>query len=74
MTTGREESTHLVTLSRGTFVAPETNWETGEMGTGGMPPFRGFARLFRSLISPRGLVKSFPFRMSRDTISTGREE
>ncbi len=54
----------LVTLSRVTFVAPETNWETGEIETGGMPPFRGFARLFghfHHVFLPRGFVKSFLF-------------
>ena len=48
VTTGREGSTDLVTLSGVPFVAPETNWETGEMETGGIPPFRGFARSFRN--------------------------
>ena len=62
--TGREGSTDLVTLSGVPFVAPETKWETGEMETGGIPPFRGFVRLFRHfqhVFSPRGLVKSFLF-------------
>ena len=64
MTTGREGSTDLVTLFEGPFVAHETKWEPGEMETGGIPPFRGFARLFghfHHIFSPRGLVKSFLF-------------
>ena len=37
-----------MTLSGMPLVAPETNWKTGEMETGGIPPFRGFDRSFRS--------------------------
>ena len=45
-------------------MAPETKWEPGEMEKGGIPPFRGFDKLFghfHHVFSPRGLVKSFLF-------------
>ncbi len=64
MTTGRERSTDLVTMSGGLLMAPETKWEPGEMETGGIPPLGDFARLFgqfHHVFSPRGLVKSFLF-------------
>jgi len=83
MTTGREGSTDLVTLSGVPFVAPENNWKTGEMEKGGIPPFRGFSRSFRNLakssLQDAEVLSSLfhwkqSFRTSRDTISTGREE
>ena len=61
-------------------MAPETKWEPGEMETGGIPPFRGFARLFGHF-SPCLSAKRFcqvlsiletSFRTSCDTTSTGR--
>jgi len=82
MTTGRERSTDLVTMSGGLLMAPETKWEPGEMETGGIPPFRGFARLFGHF-SPCLFAKRFcqvlsiletSFRTLCDAISIDREK
>jgi len=58
MATGRDRSNDLVTASGRLLRAHGTRGDPGEMETGGIPPFRGFVKLF-GLFSPCLFAKRF---------------